>query len=61
MPPDQLYGDRLRLRAEAVRRMIARYGELAGIPRERCHPHAFRHLFGISPSEVRKSGLVAAR
>jgi site-specific recombinase XerD len=50
-PPDQWRGDRLRLRRQAVWRMIQRHGQRAGVPAEERHPHAFRHLFGTELAE----------
>ncbi len=46
------HGERRRLSTAAVRRMVIKYGERAGIPRQYCHPHALRHTFGTELSEA---------
>lgn len=42
------FGESRRLSATGVRRMLKKYGRLAGVPLEFCHPHALRHLYGTS-------------
>lgn len=44
-------GEHRRMRSQAVNKMIIKYGKAAGVPREHCHPHAFRHLFGTELAE----------
>lgn len=44
-------GERRRLSAKAVWRMIQAYGQKTGIPPEQLHPHALRHLFGTELAE----------
>ncbi len=44
-------GERRRLSAKAVWRMIQAYGQKTGIPEEQLHPHALRHLFGTELAE----------
>ncbi len=51
IPPSELYGENLRISDNGVRKMIVKYGEQQGIPREYCHPHALRHLFGKELAE----------
>lgn len=51
VPASDMYGENLRMGANSVRLMIVKYGEQAGIPREYCHPHALRHLFGQELTE----------
>lgn len=51
VPPDKYFGEATRLSRNGVRRMLVKYGTRAGIPRERLHPHAFRHLFGVELAE----------
>ncbi|MCP5426756.1 MAG: tyrosine-type recombinase/integrase [Chromatiaceae bacterium] len=38
-------GESRRLSSSGVRRMLKKYGRLAGIPEKLCHPHALRHLY----------------
>lgn len=35
----------------AVYRMLVRLAEMAGVPREKAHPHSFRHLFAVTYME----------
>lgn len=45
------YGEARRLTKSSVQRMLVKYGEQAGIPREQSHPHALRHLYGTELTE----------
>mgnify|MGYP005851554451 CR=1 FL=1 len=49
--PDKYHGEARRMRPHAVNKVIIKYGKQAGLPREQCHPHAFRHLFGTQLAE----------
>ncbi len=51
IPPHEWIGERRRMSARGVQRMIARYAAQAGIPAEQAHPHALRHLFGTELTE----------
>lgn len=52
MVPEWDYsGESRRLSDRSVDKMIKRYGEMAGIPTEQLHAHAFRHLFGTELAE----------
>ncbi|RCX31708.1 tyrosine-type recombinase/integrase [Thioalbus denitrificans] len=51
VPEHDYYGEARRLRTGAVREMLVKRGEEAGIPREYLHPHAMRHLFGVELAE----------
>lgn len=51
------YGEARRLAARAVGKLLERHGERAGVPRETCHPHALRHLYGTELSEEDTSTL----
>ena len=42
------YGESRRLSATGIRRLLQKYGRIAGVPTEYCHPHALRHLYGTS-------------
>jgi site-specific recombinase XerD len=50
-PVSEQYGENLRLGTNSVRLMIVKYGEKTGIPRDYCHPHTLRHLFGKELTE----------
>ena len=52
------YGEARRLTVSSVQRMIWKYGEKAGIPKEQCHPHALRHLYGTELTEEGTDTLV---
>lgn len=45
------HGEKRRLSRRGVQRMIERYADKAGVPREEAHPHAARHLFGTELTE----------
>lgn len=45
------YGEARRLTKSSVQRMLVKYGEQAGIPRDQSHPHALRHLYGTELTE----------
>ena len=51
VPAHERYGENRRLRCNAVRQMILKYGEQVGIQKEHCHPHALRHLYGTELAE----------
>lgn len=46
VPLHEHRGEARRLSTSAVRRMIVKYGQLAGIPRKYLHPHSLRHAYG---------------
>lgn len=48
---DEYRGENRRLNRRAVRQMIRKYGQQAGIPEDQLHPHAMRHLFGTELTE----------
>lgn len=50
-PQHQHYGENRRIRRDSVQAIIHRYGEQCGIPKEHCHPHALRHLYGTELAE----------
>lgn len=50
-PPHEWHGERRRINRHSVHGIIERYGKKAGLPREVCHPHALRHLFGTELAE----------
>lgn len=51
-PADEFVGERRRLSTNGVRRRLLRYAERAGVARKVAHPHAFRHMVGISLAEA---------
>lgn len=51
IPTHQFFGPARRLSRWAVHQMVRIYGLRAGIPKEYCHPHALRHLFGTELAE----------
>lgn len=51
VPVHDFFGESRRLSSGMFRRMMRRHGERAGIPKEFCHPHAFRHLYGAELAE----------
>lgn len=50
-PPHEYYGDARRISSRSVADMMVRLGDKAGIPRNQCHPHALRHLYGTEMTE----------
>jgi len=53
-------GESRRLSAWGVRRLLVKYGRLAGVPAQYCHPHAFRHLYATELVEA-DTALVAVQ
>ena len=51
VPPHEYYGENTRLTDRNIGRMIEKHGQAAGIPRDQCHPHALRHLYGTELTE----------
>lgn len=51
VPAHEYYGEALRLSEWAIHDMMVKRGERAGIPRDQCHPHALRHLYGTELTE----------
>lgn len=51
IPAHLYFGDARRIGRRAVWKMIVKYGQRAGIPRDVCHPHALRHLYGTELAE----------
>jgi integrase/recombinase XerD len=51
VPAHEYYGENRRLAPRSVQDMIAMYGKRARLPRELCHPHALRHLYGTELAE----------
>lgn len=49
--PEDWHGEAVRISRKSVWRMIQRYGEAAGVPKQELHPHALRHLFGTELAE----------
>lgn len=45
-------GESRRLSAWGIRRLLVKYGRLAGVPAQYCHPHAFRHLYATELVEA---------
>ncbi|MEN8129843.1 MAG: tyrosine-type recombinase/integrase [Pseudomonadota bacterium] len=45
-------GDLRRLSTSGIRRMVYNLGQQAGLPKECCHPHALRHLYGTELVEA---------
>jgi integrase/recombinase XerD len=45
------HGEALRLTRKSVWDKVQTYGKRAGIPDDKLHPHAFRHLFGTELAE----------
>ncbi|EGW52997.1 tyrosine-type recombinase/integrase [Candidatus Endoriftia persephonae] len=50
-PPHEYYGEARRISTRSVGEMVEKYGDQAGIPRDQCHPHALRHLYGTELTE----------
>lgn len=51
VPPHEYFGENTRLTEGTIHRMIVKRGTAAGIPRDQCHPHALRHLYGTELTE----------
>ena len=49
--PHEWFGEKRRLTAKGIARLIKRRGVEAGVPSDQCHPHAFRHLYGTELAE----------
>jgi integrase/recombinase XerD len=47
----EYFGEARRLAPRSVQDMIEMYGRRARLPREICHPHALRHLYGTELAE----------
>lgn len=58
-PAHEYRGESRRLSAHGVQRMMVRYGEQIGLPRDQLHPHAARHLFGAELAEDDVSLLIS--
>jgi len=49
---EDLYrGEARRLCRSSIYRMLRKYGDVAGVPVEQCHPHALRHLYATELAE----------
>lgn len=46
------FGEKRRIGQESIDRIIKAYGLAAGLPRQICHAHAFRHLVGTELAEA---------
>ena len=51
-PARDRQGERRRLTRKGVWHAIHRMGEVAGVPKEQCHAHAFRHMVGTAVYEA---------
>ena len=60
VPAHDYRGEARRLSAHGVQRMIVRYGERAGLPRDQLHPHASVHNLRLL-AKRRRSGFYAAK
>ena len=49
--PHDYFGEARRMGTRWFHQKIRDYGELAGIPKPVCHPHALRHLYGAELAE----------
>lgn len=49
--PEDYHGEKRRMHRDSIVTMIARYGSACGVPKEHCHPHALRHLYGAELAE----------
>lgn len=50
-PPHEMYGENRRLSRDYIKEIIWKYGKKAGVPKDQCHPHALRHLYGTELAE----------
>ncbi|WP_067519602.1 tyrosine-type recombinase/integrase [Endozoicomonas ascidiicola] len=57
VPEHEYRGEARRLSTKSVWKMIQGYGAAAGLPKELCHPHAFRHMMGAEMMEEESSTL----
>ncbi|MCP5197320.1 MAG: tyrosine-type recombinase/integrase [Gammaproteobacteria bacterium] len=48
---EDYFGETRRLSRKSVQAMMLQYGKALGLPREQCHPHAIRHLYGTELAE----------
>lgn len=51
VPAHEYRGELRRMNRSAVLDVVQKYGRVAGIPDDQCHPHALRHLFGTELAE----------
>lgn len=51
VPSHDFRGERRRLHPGSVGKMMRKYGKRLGIPVKQLHPHAARHLYGVSLAE----------
>ena len=51
VPAHERHGEALRMTRMSVWDKVQNYGRRVGIPDEKLHPHAFRHLFGTELAE----------
>lgn len=51
VPKHEYYGENRRMRPNSINRIMERYGERAGVPKDQRNPHAARHLFGTELAE----------
>lgn len=49
--PADYFGEARRLTDRSICTLIEKYGKKMKLPREMCHPHAFRHLYGTELAE----------
>jgi site-specific recombinase XerD len=54
----EYHGEARRMSAGAIYDLVQRHGEAAGVPSERAHPHALRHLYGTELAEHDTSTLM---
>lgn len=47
----EYFGERRRLSRGYIKKILQKYGERAGVPKDQCHPHALRHLYGTELAE----------
>jgi len=51
IPAHDYHGENRRIKVKAIREMIIKYGEAAGVPRRELSPKAARHLYGTELAE----------
>lgn len=51
VPAHEYYGEARRLAHRSIDDMMKKHGAKAGIPKNQCHPHALRHLYGTELAE----------
>lgn len=49
--PEDYHGEKRQIHRNTIIKMIIRHGEACGVPKEHCHPHALRHLYGAELAE----------